>query len=60
MEHADRHAANAQAQHHVTKLRNRGVSQDAFDVRLRHGDGRGKNRRQCADPCHDLQRGGVI
>ena len=26
MEHANRHATDAQTEHHVTKLRNRGVS----------------------------------
>ncbi len=45
MEHADRHAADAQAHHHVTELRNRGVSEDAFDVVLRDRDARGEDRR---------------
>src|ERR1035437_5657442 len=56
MKHADRHAADAEAHHHVTKLRNSGVSEDAFDVVLRDGDARGKNRGDGTNPSDDGQR----
>ena len=38
MEHAHRHAADAEAHHHVAELRDGGVGEDAFDVVLRDGD----------------------
>ena len=55
MEHAHRHAADAQAHHHVAELRNGGVSEDALDVVLRDGDGGGEDRGDRADPGHDLK-----
>jgi hypothetical protein len=50
MKHADGHAADAEPQHHVAQLRNRRVSEDALDVRLRNGDERGENGSDGADP----------
>ena len=58
VEHAHRHAAHAETRHHVAELRNRRVSEDALDVVLRHGDQRGKDRRDRADPGDDGERRG--
>ena len=44
MEHPHRHAAHAKPHHHVAKLRNSRVSQNALDVVLRDRDQRGKDR----------------
>ena len=38
VEHADCGATDAEADHHVTELRDGGVGEDAFDVVLRDGD----------------------
>ncbi len=56
VEHAHRHAAHAQARHHVTQLRNRRISQNTFDIVLRDCDQRGKQRRGRAHPRHHRQR----
>ena len=58
MKHAHGHAAHPEAGHHVAKLRNRGVGENAFDVILRDGDERGKNRRRRANPDDDRERHG--
>src|SRR5258706_1774465 len=42
MEHANRHTAYSQTQHHEAQLRNGGVSENAFDISLRHGNCRAK------------------
>ena len=35
MEHSHRHAPDTESHHHVTELRDRGVRENAFNVRLR-------------------------
>ena len=58
MEHPDRDATDAKAHEHEPELRHGGVSENAFDVRLRHSDERGEQRGDGADPSDDLERGG--
>jgi hypothetical protein len=48
--------AQADGHHHVTELRKRRVSEDAFDVVLLDGHQRGEERGDAADPRDDLQR----
>ena len=50
--------ASAQGRHHIAQLGNRRVGQDPFDVPLRYGDQRGKERREGADASHKLHAGG--
>ena len=52
VEHAHRHTAHAQPHHHVAKLGNRGISQNAFDIVLRHRDARGEDGGNRANPGH--------
>ena len=56
MEDAYRNAAHAEAGHHVAELRDGGVSQNALDVVLRHGDQRGKDCRRSTNPGDHRQR----
>jgi hypothetical protein len=55
VEHADGDSADSEAHHHVAELRDGGVSEDALDVPLRHGDGGTEEGGNCADPGDDLQ-----
>ena len=56
VEHSDRDAADAEADHHVAELRNGGVGEHAFDVGLRDGDERGEDGGDGANPSDDLKR----
>src|ERR1041385_9360614 len=53
MEHANRHAADAEAHHHVTELRDGGICEYALDVVLRDGDRGGENSGDGADPSNE-------
>jgi hypothetical protein len=55
VEHADRRAADAEAEHHVAELRDGGVSEDALDVPLRDGDGGAEESGDGSDPGDDLE-----
>ena len=56
MEHRRRRPAQADGHDHVTELRERRVSEDAFDVVLLDGDQRGEQRGEAADVGDDFQR----
>ncbi len=56
VENAYRDATHPDAHHHVAELRHGGIGQNAFDVFLRHGNQRSKDRSQGADPGHYLKR----
>ena len=58
MEKAGDVGAGTQGCHHEAQLGNRRVSQDPFDVPLRHGDQRGKECCEGADARHKLHAGG--
>src|SRR6185437_6460223 len=55
VEDADGWAADAEAHHHVSKLRNGGVGEDALDVELRDRDGGGEERGARADPGNNFK-----
>ena len=58
VEHAYGDSAYAEAEHHVTELRDGGVGEDALDVVLGDSDESCEDCGDCADPGNDLKRWG--
>ena len=56
VEDAGRKSAHADAQEHVSELRNRGVGENFLDIVLRQADGRREERRRQADHRHRVHR----
>jgi hypothetical protein len=58
VEHAGSVGADAEAQEHVAQLRDGGVGENFFDVRLHQADGRGVERGERANQRNDEHRDG--